>query len=113
MKELWQFVANGVTAQNEVNRIIKKATIMKLYLTEVRIAGRMEPVGLFSKSTRAKGIVGRKAGLITELEVDKHYKKGIGVANHWHLNDGDPSEQKGEQHGKLSEEKTERGTAGA
>jgi len=84
---------------------------MNLFLTEVVMSGKMEPVGVFSKFTRAKGIVGKHPGLITELVVDKHYKKGIGVANHWHLNDEQVNDE-GEQHGKLSEEKTERGTAG-
>lgn len=59
---------------------------MKVFLVEVFLEGRLEPVAIKRNFEDALGIVnsfGR--GSIVEMLVDAEYLEGVGVCDHWHI----------------------------
>ena len=61
---------------------------MKIYLAENVIEYNdrytREPVGIFSSKRKAQKEI--KSGIVTEIEIDEVYKEGIGICEHWHIN---------------------------
>ena len=64
-----------------------------IYLAEAYKNNKLEPLGIFSdfEAARAVCILSsyQNKSLLTELELDKIYADGIGVAKHWHYENGE------------------------
>lgn len=70
-----------------------------MFLVEVIINDKMQIIA--TKETKEEAValveeISPKEGLVTEMEIGKEYRRGIGVCSHWHYdsyhNDGDIGE---------------------
>ncbi len=68
--------------------------VTHLYLVEVPLGGKFQPIAILSDEKAAKKVVedhalksgktGGEYGLVTAMKIDEAYTKGIGVCDHWH-----------------------------
>lgn len=56
----------------------------KIYLVEKIINGKLQILTIVNKFVRAHTIMSGEKGIVTEMEVDKEYPKGIDSCEHWH-----------------------------
>ncbi len=68
--------------------------VTHLYLVEVPIRGKFQPIAIKTDEQEAKeaaenhakqaGVTEGEYGLVTAMEIGEEYTKGIGVCDHWH-----------------------------